>query len=471
MNAGRVLAVVPFAFALFAVHVPHATAQSCRWDGTAPLCSGECGGDETEVTRLDAIPDFWIPPMVNQNPDFGEPCWTGTKALCCKTPGRTCRWDGTAPFCDGECRAGETQSQPPDGSSSGSGCWTGSKVYCCRTTSGSVGSPLTPAPDADKDGVADSSDNCPHVANADQLNSDADPLGDACDNCPSVANADQLNIDADAQGDVCDADDDNDGCTDGEDQHPRDWRVRIGTSTPGPLCPSNRGGAIYGSEALDTDQDGLLNCKDPDDDNDGVADDADMCATKQGSDTSSCMFIDDCPGQVPWDVCRGGGCNAFFLKLLWAVNPPTANPQIDVASFSKFWIESGQVFIAPDVADRNENGIQGIIKQLSTAPVEAAAGRFRLEIWSRDARGSAQSMRSVVAEYEPNRVMMGQGLPGTAIRVVPTQASNGPILIETTNMTGPVEPDYSGYLRAALIFAVLALLVLGARSLALARRR
>ncbi|MGH9894142.1 MAG: thrombospondin type 3 repeat-containing protein, partial [bacterium] len=369
----------------------------------------------------------------------------------------------------GECRAGEKQSQPPDGSSSGSACWTGSKVYCCRTTSGSVGSPLTPAPDADKDGVADSSDNCPHVANTDQLNSDADPLGDACDNCPSVANADQLNIDSDAQGDVCDADDDNDGCTDGEDQHPRDWRVRIGTSTPGPLCPSNRGGTIYGSEALDTDQDGLLNCKDPDDDNDGVADDADMCATKQGSDASTCVFIHDCPGQVAWDVCSDGGCNAFFLKLLWAVNPPTENPQIDVASFSKFWIEGGEVFIAPDVADRNENGIQGIIKQLSTAPAEAAAGRFRLEIWSRDAGGSAQSMRSVVAEYEPNRVMMGQGLPGTAIRVAPTQASNGPILIETTNMTGPVEPDYSGYLRAALIFAVLALLALGARSLA--RRR
>ena len=35
--------------------------------------------------------------------------------------------------------------------------------------------------DDDNDGVADSGDNCPLVANADQKNSDTDPLGDACD--------------------------------------------------------------------------------------------------------------------------------------------------------------------------------------------------------------------------------------------------------------------------------------------------
>jgi hypothetical protein len=107
-------------------------AQSCRWDGTAPLCAGACGANETELTRLDKIPDFWIPPFVNQNPSFGSNCWTGTKALCCSTPGRSCRWDGTAPFCDGSCRGDEVQATPPPGSSSGNPCWTGSKVYCCK---------------------------------------------------------------------------------------------------------------------------------------------------------------------------------------------------------------------------------------------------------------------------------------------------------------------------------------------------
>ena len=38
-----------------------------------------------------------------------------------------------------------------------------------------------PDPDSDGDGVADGSDNCLDVANADQLDSDGDGLGDACD--------------------------------------------------------------------------------------------------------------------------------------------------------------------------------------------------------------------------------------------------------------------------------------------------
>jgi len=41
--------------------------------------------------------------------------------------------------------------------------------------------PLTPIPDADADGVADASDNCPAVGNADQADLDGDTEGDACD--------------------------------------------------------------------------------------------------------------------------------------------------------------------------------------------------------------------------------------------------------------------------------------------------
>jgi len=43
INAGGVLALVMFAFALFILDIPLAAAQNCRWDGTAPFCSGECG--------------------------------------------------------------------------------------------------------------------------------------------------------------------------------------------------------------------------------------------------------------------------------------------------------------------------------------------------------------------------------------------------------------------------------------------
>ena len=143
MSSGGVFILIVFVFALFTINVSIASAQTLRWDGTAPFCSGSCGGNETEITRLDAIPDFWVPPFVNLTAPFGANCLTGTKALCLSTPGRSCRWDGTAPFCDGSCRPGETQSHPPPGSSSGSSCWTGSKVYCCSSSIGSVGQPLT----------------------------------------------------------------------------------------------------------------------------------------------------------------------------------------------------------------------------------------------------------------------------------------------------------------------------------------
>lgn len=59
-------------------------------------------------------------------------------------------------------------------------------------------------PDADHDGVEDSADNCPSVANADQANEDGDVLGDVCDNCPHLVNGSQENADGDGVGDDCD---------------------------------------------------------------------------------------------------------------------------------------------------------------------------------------------------------------------------------------------------------------------------
>ena len=73
--------------------------------------------------------------------------------------------------------------------------------------------------DGDGDGILDGSDNCPQVANADQINTDGrDDGGDACDgdddedgipdaedNCPLTPNSDQANSDGlDDGGDACD---------------------------------------------------------------------------------------------------------------------------------------------------------------------------------------------------------------------------------------------------------------------------
>jgi hypothetical protein len=142
MKALRVFVLIGCALVLIALDVPQAPAQTCRWDGTSPFCDGSCGNDETEILRLDTSPGS--PPVVNApTPPFGGACVTGTKALCCKTPGISCRWDGTAPFCSGSRQNDETQTQPPAGASSGRACWTGSKVYCCHVNNGRTGQPLT----------------------------------------------------------------------------------------------------------------------------------------------------------------------------------------------------------------------------------------------------------------------------------------------------------------------------------------
>ncbi len=85
--------------------------------------------------------------------------------------------------------------------------------------------------DTDSDGVPDSSDNCPTVANGDQGDMDGDGIGDVCDldkdgdgypnttdNCPEVHN-DQADSDGDGIGDVCDNQDNGDDDGDGVENH------------------------------------------------------------------------------------------------------------------------------------------------------------------------------------------------------------------------------------------------------------
>jgi Thrombospondin type 3 repeat len=71
--------------------------------------------------------------------------------------------------------------------------------------------------DIDKDGILNSIDNCPLVANPDQIDKDLNGKGDACedrdldgvidasDNCLAVANPNQLDSDGDKAGDACDS--------------------------------------------------------------------------------------------------------------------------------------------------------------------------------------------------------------------------------------------------------------------------
>jgi hypothetical protein len=105
------------------------------------------------------------------------------------------------------------------------GKWAISHVSFCYDT-GATPPPGECGADMDGDGVGDSCDNCPSVANAGQEDTDGDGMGDACDvpgpgpctgadtdgdgvadscdNCPSLVNPGQEDADSDGMGDACD---------------------------------------------------------------------------------------------------------------------------------------------------------------------------------------------------------------------------------------------------------------------------
>jgi hypothetical protein len=163
-----------------------------------------------------------------------------------------------------------------------------------------------PPQDSDSDGIVDSKDNCPDVANPEQADFDDDGLGDACDtdddddgvpdtedafpldatewddsdgdnvgdnadNCPTVANPDQADSDNDGVGDACDTEDDAGGISDSDGDG-------IGDDVDN--CPD-----VANPDQADSDNDGVGDACDTEDDagdesdadNDGIGDDVDNC--------------------------------------------------------------------------------------------------------------------------------------------------------------------------------------------------
>ena len=134
--------------------------------------------------------------------------------------------------------------------------------------------------DDDGDGVVDAADNCALIKNASQTDSDGDGQGDLCDtdvdndgapnasdNCPTTTNGTQLDTDVDGKGDVCDTDDDGDGSLDTVDCKPLDPSTFPGAVE---VCDSkdNNCNELADEGFGDTDNDGVGDCLDSDDDGD-----------------------------------------------------------------------------------------------------------------------------------------------------------------------------------------------------------
>ena len=169
--------------------------------------------------------------------------------------------------------------------------------------------------DTDGDGHIDDADNCPAVANPDQLDLDADGEGDACDadddadevldeadNCPLVANPSQIDLDGDTLGDDCDDDDDGDGVIDAQEAALGSDPRRADTDTDGLLDGEDPCPTMADLVGLDTDGDGKGDVCDFDDDADGVLDWADNCPWTANPDQADACAADIDGDGVPNDA-------------------------------------------------------------------------------------------------------------------------------------------------------------------------
>ncbi len=167
----------------------------------------------------------------------------------------------------GECNSGRCGTPRQDGGGCGCGC--GCSILVNMTD---MGDTYSSSDDFDGDGSEDDFDNCPFVANRDQLDGDGDTVGDSCDNAGALANPDQLDTDGDGIGDVADPDIDEDGLLNAVDN-----------------CAN-----VYNPSQQVTASSALGDACNPDDDLDGLLDVEDDCPKiPVGTDIGGASCDDD----------------------------------------------------------------------------------------------------------------------------------------------------------------------------------
>jgi hypothetical protein len=303
--------------------------------------------------------------------------------------------------------------------------------------------------DRDSDGICDDDDNCPTVMNTCQLNADGDRLGDRCDLCPDDARP-TGDIDRDGVGDLCDPDLDNDGCTNGEDQHPDEALIEVGRRVA-VGCTSQDSGPLLTFEGLDSDADGVPNCKDPDDDNDRLCDlpDDERPAGTPGATIGcaaggdACVIAEDARdcvevSAVDCDIWRFCGLECFELdmRLSRVINPA------DSIVFDHFAVVNDTVYLSPlagHTAGETArlfvgNAASGTAGSASAAPQD----ELRIEIRSR----RDGSILGRVGPYSPDDVAVGALSRGGVVALsIPQPGSENAIAISTVAAVGVTAGD------------------------------
>ncbi len=349
----------------------------CRFPKWKPLeqCDSDNDGegDACDACPSDPLPDTdgdSICTGIDNCPDDANPSQTDTDG------------DGSGDVCD----ADDDDDGLPDAADN---CPLNFNPGQTDTDGDGAGDPCDPCPqipfestvDPDGDAVPDDCDNCPLDAN-DQTDTDLDLLGDACDACPSDplndidsdgtcgdadnclddANPQQIDTDDDGLGDVCDDDDDNDGLLDADDNCPR----------------------IFNTGQSDGDGDGVGDPCDPcpqvpfestnDFDGDLVPDDCDNCPLVHNdqSDVDGDglgNFCDNCPGDA-----NPTQSNLDGDGLGDVCDPCIIDPNNDGDGDGHcFGVDNCPVFYNPDQSDDDGDGVGDSCDPCPQFPFESTA--------------------------------------------------------------------------------------------------
>ena len=259
--------------------------------------------------------------------------------------------------------------------------------------------------DTDSDGICDQDDVCKFAFNSDLADGDGDGKPDACDLAPLYAGNVALDSDLDFFGDAVDPDLDDDGCPNASDQHPTQAQFQVATELRPGCTPDHA--TIYAFEGADSDNDGKPNCADPDDDNDGILDDADSCPLVSG--TTGCISNGGVCPPLWATLCYGPGCGPLFELVLISLVSPAEELHFD------FQIADGKLVVAPLPERSVEETVAALRGALFTG-TRGAPPRMRLEIRSRE---SGLQEAVVLADFDAGNVNYDFDVPGKLLLLAP----------------------------------------------------